>query len=188
MNNDINKALEVLRNGGIILYPTDTIWGIGCDATNAEAVKKVFELKQRADNKSVIILVDELTRMNNYIDDIPDVAYQLIELSEKPLTVILEGAKNLADNVINAADNSIGVRMTNERFSKQLISRFRKPIVSTSANLSSLPSPSIFDEISDEIINGVDYVVNYRQDDISKAKPSGIILIRKDSSIKVIRE
>ncbi len=188
MNNDINNALEVLRSGGIILYPTDTVWGIGCDATNEKAVKKIFKLKQRADNKSVIILVDEINKIDPYLEEIPEIAYQLIEMTDKPLTVILEGAKNLANSVINASDNSIGVRTTNDRFSKQLISRFKKPIVSTSANISNMPSPSIFDEISDEIIAGVDYVVKYRQDDITKYAPSGIILVRKDSSIKIIRE
>ncbi len=188
MTDDINNALEVLRNGGIILYPTDTIWGIGCDATNEEAVKNIFKLKQREDSKSVIILVDNMAKIDSYVDEIPEIADQLIEVSENPLTVILEGAKNLAKNVINASDDSIAVRKTNDPFSKQLISRFKKPIVSTSANISNMPSPTIFDEISEEIINGVDYVVKHRQDDINKAKPSGIILVRKDSSIKVIRQ
>lgn len=188
MHDDIKKSLEVLRNGGTFLYPTDTIWGLGCDATNEEAVKQIFKIKQRDDSKSVIILVDNLARINSYIEEFPEIAYDLIELSEKPLTVILQGAKNLANSVVNKEDNSVGIRMTNDPFSKELISRFKKPIVSTSANISNTPAPHIFDEISEEIIEGVDYVVKHRQDDLTKAKPSGIILVRKDNSIKIIRE
>lgn len=188
MQNDIKKALEVLRNGGTFLYPTDTIWGIGCDATNVEAVKKVYDIKKREDNKSMIILVDEIARIDSYIDDVPEVAYQLIEYAEKPLTVILEGAKFLANNVVNKEDNSVGIRVVKDEFCKELIRRFRKPIVSTSANISGEPSPAIFDEISDAVKDQVDYVVEHRQEDFTKAQPSGIILIRKDSSVKVIRE
>ncbi len=188
MQNDIKNALEVLRSGGVILYPTDTIWGLGCDATNHEAVKKIFNIKKRIDNKSVIVLMDNVNRLSIYVEDVPEAAYDLIELSEKPLTVILEGAKSLAYNVINRKDNSVGVRVVNDKFCQQLIQRFKKPIVSTSANISGKISPVCFNEIDNNIIEQVDYVVEYRQDDISKAKPSGIIKINRDSTIKIIRK
>ena len=188
MHTDIIKSLEVLRAGGVILYPTDTIWGLGCDATNPEAVQKIYDIKKRADNKSMIILMDTVNRISSYVDNIPDVAYDLIELSEKPLTVILEGAKMLAHNVVNSDDDSIGIRVISEPFSYKLIQRFKKPIVSTSANITGAKSPINFNDISADIINQVDYVVNYRQDDLLKSVPSGIIKVGRDLSIKVIRE
>lgn len=188
MQNDIKKAIEVLRSGGVILYPTDTIWGLGCDATNETAVQKIYDIKKRSDNKSMIILMDSENRLTGYVNDIPEVAYDVIEFAEKPLTVIFEGAKSLASNVINKEDQSVGIRITKEKFTKELIQRFRLPIVSTSANISGEPSPSIFDEISEEIKSAVDYIVEYRQDDTTKAKPSGIIKIGKDCSVKIIRE
>lgn len=188
MQQDINKALEVLRNGGTFLYPTDTVWGLGCDATNQEAVSKIFKIKQRSDSKSLIILVDDVARIYSYIDEVPELAQQLIEYAEKPLTLILEGAKYLAPNVVNIEDNSVGIRVVKDEFCRQLIQRFRKPIVSTSANLSGQPTPQIFDEISEDIKDRVDYIVTHRQDDVKKALPSSIILLRKDSSVKVIRE
>lgn len=188
MQEDLKNALEVLRNGGVILYPTDTIWGLGCDATNPDAVAKVYAIKKRTESKSMIILMDTENRLASYVDGIPDVVYDLIEYSEKPLTLILEGAKALASNIINPNDNSIGIRITKEKFSNQLIQKFRKPIVSTSANISGESFPSIFDEISPEIIKQVDYVVQYRQDDLKKSVPSGIVRIGKDLTIKVIRE
>lgn len=188
MKDDLNEALEVLRSGGVILYPTDTIWGLGCDATNKDAVSRIYEIKQREDNKSMIVLMDQPGRMYSYIDEVPEVVDQLLEFAEKPLTLILEGAKNLASNVVNADDGSIGIRIAKDNFCQQLIQRFKKPIVSTSANVSGQPSAAIFDEISDELINAVDYVVKYRQDDLSKTQASSIIKIGKDSSVKVIRE
>ncbi|MDA3893880.1 MAG: L-threonylcarbamoyladenylate synthase [Salinivirgaceae bacterium] len=188
MHNDIKKALEVLRNGGVILYPTDTIWGLGCDATNEEAVQRIYEIKQRADHKSMIILMDNINRLPSFVNDIPDVAYDVIEFSEKPLTIILEDAKALAKNVINKDDGSVAIRITKEKFTQQLIQQFKKPIVSTSANISGDPSPAIFDEISDKIISSVDYVVEYRQNDLSKSTPSGILKIGKNLSITIIRK
>jgi L-threonylcarbamoyladenylate synthase len=185
---DIQKSLDVLRNGGIILYPTDTIWGLGCDATNADAVKKIYALKQRTDNKSMIVLVDAPGRLYSYLDKVPEIALDLMELSEKPLTIIFEGAKNLADNVINKADQSVGVRVVRDPFCEQLIRQFKKPIVSTSANKSGNPSPAIFPEIDENIISQVDYTVTYRQDDLSKKNPSGIIKVSPNGEIKVIRE
>jgi len=187
MNNDIRAAFDVLVSGGIILYPTDTIWGIGCDATNEQAVKKVYELKQRADNKAMIVLLDSSAKLDYYVKDIPDIALDLIELSEKPLTIIYDGARNVAPNLI-ADDGSLAIRITNEKFSSELCRRFRKAIVSTSANISGTPSPQSFSEISDEIKNGVDYIVNYGQQITTKANPSGIIKLGRDGQVKVIRE
>lgn len=186
MKADIDKAIEVLNKGGLILYPTDTIWGIGCDATNADAVKRVYELKQRTDSKSMLVLVDTEAKLPSYASHIPDVAYDLIEVSEKPLTLILDGAKNLAPNLV-AEDGSVGIRVTAEAFSKTLCARFRKPIVSTSANISGQPSPSVFSEISDDIKKGVDYIVQHRQSDNQKRQPSGIIKLGAGGQIKIIR-
>lgn len=187
MKADIDQALEVLNKGGIILYPTDTIWGIGCDATNAEAVKRIYELKRRVDSKSMLVLLDTSARLASYLNEIPEVAYDLIELTDKPLTIIYDGAKNLASNLI-AEDGSIGIRVTSEIFSKTLCQRLRKPIVSTSANVSGEPSPGFFAEISDEIKNGVDYIVAFRQNETAKALPSSIIKLGVGGQVKVIRE
>jgi len=196
MEEDIKKACDVLLKGGIILYPTDTIWGIGCDATNEEAVKRIYEIKQRADSKSMLVLLDSSAKLDYYVSDCPDIALDLIELSEfpkgidlahKPVTIIYSGAKNLASNLI-AEDGSIGIRITQENFSKELCRRFKKPIVSTSANISGNPSPANFPEIESAIINAVDYVVNYRQDDLTKSKPSSIIKLESGGVVKIIRE
>jgi len=184
---EIKKAIDVLRKGGIILYPTDTIWGIGCDATNAEAVQKVYELKRRVDNKSLLVLLDSAGKIETYVKEMPSVAWDLIELSDKPLTIIYSDAKNLAENLI-AEDGSIGIRITNEAFSKKLCEVFRKPIVSTSANVSGEKSPGNFSEISEEIINGVDYVVNFGRSKKEKSKPSSIIKIESGNKIKIIRQ
>lgn len=186
-NEEIKKAIEVMRNGGVILYPTDTIWGIGCDATNEEAVKKVYEIKKRADSKALICLVDSEAKIDFYVKDVPPVAWDLIELSTKPLTVIYDGARNLAPNLL-AEDGSVGIRVTNEEFSKQLCFRFRKAIVSTSANISGEPSPKSFADISDEIKNAVDYIVGVRQNEKGGAKPSSIIKLGAGGVVQVIRE
>ncbi len=185
-NDDLNKALEVLRSGGIILYPTDTVWGIGCDATNAEAVAKLFALKQRDVNKSMLVLVDTPNRIQGYIREVPDVAWDLMDLSDKPLTIIFDGAKNLAPNLI-ASDGSIGIRVSHESFSNELCKRFKRPIVSTSANISGQPTPVCFDNISNEIVSGVDYVVLYRQGDRSVRQSSGIIKIGAGGLFSIIR-
>ncbi len=186
MTLDIKQAVEVLRQGGVILYPTDTIWGIGCDATCEAAVQKVYDIKKRIDSKALLVLVDSEAKLQGYVDAVPDVAWDLIELSEKPLTIIYSGAKNLANNLV-ASDGTVGIRITNERFSKRLCESFRKPIVSTSANISGSLSPSCFQEISDDILSAVDYVVQYRQDDLSKATPSSIIKLGVTGEIKIIR-
>lgn len=187
MNDDIVKSLEVLRNGGVILYPTDTIWGIGCDATNENAVRRVFDIKKRVDSKSLLLLVDSVVKLEAYVNEVPDLAYDLIELSEKPVSIIYSEARNLASGVI-ADDGSVGIRVTSEAFSKSLCERFRKPIVSTSANISGEPSPTLFREISPSIINAVDYVVKFRQDDMSIAQSSSIIKLQKGGLFTIIRE
>lgn len=172
--------------GGIILYPTDTIWGIGCDATNEKAVQRVYELKRRADNKAMLVLMDSEAKLDRYVSDVPDIAWDLISVSDKPLTIIYSSAKNLATNLLGA-DGSVGIRITNEEFSKKLCERFRKPLVSTSANVSGEPSPANFSEVSEVIKEGVDYTVSYRQDDMSKAAPSGIIKLGAGGLVQVIR-
>ncbi len=187
MIEDIKKACEVMQAGGVILYPTDTIWGLGCDATNAEAVKKVYDIKHRMDQKAMLVLVDSPVKIDFYVPDVPEVAWDLVELTTKPLTIIYSNSRNLDDN-LTASYVSVGIRVTNEEFSKQLCFRFRKAIVSTSANISGEPSPSIFDEISSEIKDQVDYIVNYRQNDISRATPSSIIKLESNGVVKVLRE
>lgn len=187
MKDEIRKACEVMRNGGVILYPTDTVWGIGCDATNEEAVKRIFEIKRRADSKAMLVLVDSAVKVDFYVKDVPEVAWNLIDLSTKPLTIIYDGARNLAPNLI-ASDGSVGIRVTDEEFSKQLCFSFRKAIVSTSANISGQPAPAVFSEISDDIKNAVDYVVDYRRDETGHPKPSSIIRLGQGGEVKIIRE
>lgn len=184
---DIKKAVEVMRQGGVILYPTDTIWGIGCDATNEEAVKKVYEIKKRADSKAMICLVDTPDRVQRYVQEIPAVAWDLMELAEKPLTIIFDGAKNLAPNLL-AEDGSVGIRVTREEVSNQLCYRFQKPVVSTSANISGEPSAACFAEISEEIRNAVDYIMESRQKETRKCQSSSIIKLGVGGEIQIIRK
>ena len=172
--------------GGLILYPTDTIWGIGCDATNEEAVRKVYALKRRSDHKAMLLLMDSSAKLNYYVQEVPDVAWDLIELADSPLTVIYSGARNVAPNLL-AEDGSVGIRITQEEFSHKLCERFRKPLVSTSANVSGAPSPANFSEISETIKSGVDYIVRYRQEDLSKAAPSHVIKLGAGGLVKIIR-
>jgi len=183
---DLKNALQVLRNGGVILYPTDTVWGLGCDATNVEAVKKIFTIKQREDSKSMLVLMENPNMLGAYLKDVPEVAWQLIEVTDKPLTIIYPGAKNFAPNLV-AEDGSIGIRITTETFTEHLIQQFRRPVVSTSANLSGKQAPQNFDEIEEGILSAVDYVVQYRQGDTSKSKPSAIIKLGLSGQIQIIR-
>ena len=176
-----------MRAGGVILYPTDTIWGIGCDATNEDAVRRVYEIKQRQDSKAMLVLVDSSVKVDFYVQDVPEVAWDLIDLADKPLTIIYSGARNLAANLL-AEDGSVGIRVTNEDFSKRLCQQFRKAVVSTSANISGQPSPRNFSEISEEVKSAVDYIVGYRQEEMSNPKPSSIIKLDKGGVIKIIRE
>lgn len=187
MQEDIKKALEVLKNGGVILYPTDTIWGIGCDATNSKAVERIYRIKKREDSKSMLVLMENPALLERYVDDVPEIAWDLIEITVTPLTVIYPKAKNLAPNLV-AGDGSIGIRVTKEEFTAQLLQRFRRPMVSTSANISGEKSPAFFDEISEEIKNQVDYIVEYRQDDTTPAKPSGIIKLGPGGRIDILRK
>ncbi|MBR1499922.1 MAG: threonylcarbamoyl-AMP synthase [Bacteroidaceae bacterium] len=184
---DIRTAVQTLRQGGLFLYPTDTIWGIGCDASNEEAVRRIFELKRREDSKAMICLVDSANRMQRYLRQVPDVAWDLVEFAEKPLTLILDGAVNLAPSLI-AEDGSVGLRVTRENISHELCYRFERAVVSTSANISGEPSPACFAEVSDEIKQGVDYIMKSRQNDTSKAKPSQIIKLGPDGRIQILRK
>lgn len=184
---DIQKAFDVLRSGGIILYPTDTIWGIGCDATNPAAVEKIYKLKQRSDSKSMIVLVDVPGRIPSYVSDVPDIAWDLIDLADKPLTVIFQNAKNLAPNLV-AQDGSVGIRVVKHDFCQRLIQRFGKPIVSTSANISGQPFPKDFDEIAQEIKQGVDWIVPTQYYAPVSDKPSSIVSVGVGGVVKVIRE
>ena len=188
---DIKNAVEVLRRGGVILYPTDTVWGIGCDATNAEAVAKVYQIKQRDDSKALICLVDSDARMQRYVRKVPDVAWQLIDSLKdsdaKPTTIILDGAVNLAPNLI-ADDGSIALRITNEPFSKELCYRFQKALVSTSANISGQPAAQNYGDIAPELLDAVDYVCWSRRQEHKPHQPSSIIRLRENGEVSVVRK
>ena len=184
---DINKAVEVMRKGGVILYPTDTVWGIGCDATNAEAVARVYEIKRREDSKALICLVDSDARLQRYVRQVPSVAWELLDCVDKPTTIILDGAVNLAQNLI-AEDGSIALRITKEAFSKELCYRFQKAIVSTSANISGEPTAQNYCDISEEIINAVDYVCWTRRQEHKPHKPSSIIKLGLGGEVEIIRK
>ena len=188
---DIKKAVETMRKGGVILYPTDTVWGIGCDATNAEAVKRVYEIKQRDDSKALICLVDSDARMQRYFRNVPDVAWQIVDsLKEgegKPTTLILDGAINLAENLI-AEDGSVGIRITNEPFSKELCFRFQKAIVSTSANISGEPAAQNYCDLDPQIIDAVDYVCWSRRQEHKPHTPSSIIKLKENGEVTIIRK
>src|ERR1700750_2411492 len=162
LKDEVAKAFKIIQDGGIILCPTDTIWGFGCDATNTEAVKKIYHLKQRDEAKSMIILLDTDNKLQSYVKEVPEIAYDLIQYAENPLTLVMPGAKNISPALINA-DGSVGVRVCKHEFCQQLIQRMKKPLVSTSANVSGKPSPQYFSQIDDEIIQGVDYVVDIDQ-------------------------
>lgn len=186
IKDEINNALIILKKGGLILYPTDTVWGIGCDATNDEAVEKVFKLKKRSDEKSLICLVSDFKMLNEFIEDVPEVAYDILKYAKKPTTIIYDDPIRIAENIV-AKDNTLAVRVTKDDFSKKLIRKFRKPIVSTSANFSGMKTPESYSEIDPLILEGVDYVVNLQQDKKS-GKPSAIIKLGNDGSVKVIRK
>ena len=198
---DLQSALRVLREGGIIVYPTDTVWGIGCDATNAEAVKKIYALKQREDSKSMLVLLDSAAKLDYYVD-VPETAEMLLGVQNteyrvqtdleddadaaKPMTIIYPKARHLAENLI-AEDGSIGIRITNEVFSKTLCAQLKRPIVSTSANISGHPTAHFYKEIAREILEGADYVCRFRREDETPAEPSSIIKVNTDGSFKIIR-
>ena len=186
INQEVHNAYEIIKEGGIILYPTDTVWGIGCDASNEEAVKKIYALKQRQDSKSMIVLMNGEKMIYNVFKEIPDVAWEIWDLSEKPTTLILDNPRNVASNII-AEDKTLGVRIVKEPFCFKLMERMKRPLVSTSANISGMFAPKTFKEISPEIINGVDYVVNLQQEKVCK-NPSTIIKLSLDNQVKIIRK
>ena len=185
INTEVHNAYEVIKNGGIILYPTDTVWGIGCDATNADAVKKIYELKQREESKSMIVLMNGERMLYNVFKEIPEVAWQILDLSDKPTTLILDNPRNVAPNII-APDNTLGMRLVKEPFCFKLMERMKKPLVSTSANISGMPTPNSFKEIDHHILDGVDYIVNLHHDKVA-ARPSTIIKLGNNLQVKVIR-
>lgn len=185
---DIDKSLDVLQKGGTILYQSDTVWGIGCDATNSEAIQKVYRIKQRPQNKSMIILLDRIERLPSYVELIPDIAFDLIEKAFNPLTIVYPRAKNLPDEIIHE-DGSIAIRITDDLFCKKLIFRLRKPLVSTSANINREPVPSSFEDIDTKIKSSVDYIVQYRRSKfISSTRPSEIIKVMPGNVVEVIRD
>lgn len=187
LEDDVRNTVEVLRKGGVILYPTDTVWGIGCDATNAEAVAKVYKIKQRDDSKAMICLVDSDARLQRYVRDVPNVAWDILDLATKPTTVILDNAVNLAPNLI-AEDGSIAIRITKEAFSHELCYRFQKPIVSTSANISGQEAAQNYSDISQELIDAVDYVCWTRRQEHKPHTPSSIIKLGQDGEVSIIRK
>ncbi len=183
---DIKQAVDCLKKGGIILYPTDTVWGIGCDATNHDAVKRIYDLKKREESKSMLVLVDSDGALERIVDDIPEVAWQLIDAAVDPLTIIYDHPKHVASNLL-ANDGSLGIRITGEKYSKELCRRLRRPLVSTSANISGDKAAGIYSEISEEIKGGVDYVAAYRREDSEAPSPSNIIKVSEGGLVKVIR-
>jgi L-threonylcarbamoyladenylate synthase len=190
MDEELKNALEVLRRGNTLLYPTDTIWGIGCDATNEAAVEKILQLKSRTNtngNKSFIALVSDVAMLNRFVKEVPSVAWDLIEITETPLTIVYDSPRGIAKNAL-ANDGSLGIRIVNDLFCQQLIRKLGKPIISTSANLSGRPSPACFDEIDDSIKNQVDYIVKWRQEELSTAKASSVIKIKSNGEFQLIRK
>lgn len=183
---DIRRAVEVMNKGGIILYPTDTIWGLGCDATNADAVRRIYEIKQRTDAKALISLVDSETKVQFYVKEVPEVAWDVMELSERPMTVVFDGGRNLAPNLL-AEDGSVAIRITKEAFSKELCMRMKRAVVSTSANISGQPAPRCFSEISEEIKGAVDYICTSRQDEPPTQTASSIIKLGAGGEVTIIR-
>ena len=185
MNEELNNCLKVLKQGGIIVYPTDTIWGIGCDATHPDAIQRIYDLKQREESKSMICLVNNFKMLNQYVEEVPEVAYDILKYANKPTTIIYDRPLRVAENII-ASDNTLAIRVAQDNFCRQLIQKLRRPLVSTSANISGQPSPQSFKEISDEILKGVDYVVNLHRNK-KNSKPSSIIKLSSNGAVKIIR-
>ena len=187
LNNDLTNCLEVLKQGGVIIYPTDTVWGIGCDATNRKAVKRIYEIKRRADSKALITLVDSVAALERVVDEVPEVGYQLVEVAVDPLTVVYDRGIGVAPELL-AEDGSIGVRITSEEFSRELCRRFRRPIVSTSVNVSGEPSPKSFDEITPELLSAADYVCESGRDKPWASKPSTVIKLSAGGVVEILRK
>ncbi|MFO7932957.1 MAG: L-threonylcarbamoyladenylate synthase [Bacteroidales bacterium] len=186
MHKEVRKAGELLQKGSVILYPTDTIWGIGCDATNPEAVARIYHIKQRSDRKSMLVLIDDLSRLSFYVEAIPDAARKLVDTAVKPTTIIYPGAKNLATNLI-APDGSIGIRITSDPFCRHLIRYTGKPIVSTSANISGRKAPTSFPEIDPEVVEQADYTVDWRKEEETGAAPSALVKVDRDGNMTWLR-
>ncbi len=186
MDKEVAKALEVLEEGGMILYPTDTVWGIGCDATREDAVEKIYSLKKRSESKSMLCLVANDAMLERYVESVPDLAYDIIDMSERPVTIIYDNPKGVASNLVSN-DNTLAIRVARDRFCRSLIQKFKRPIVSTSANIAGEPTPGSFAEIGKPILKGVDYVVNLKSEGAG-ARPSSIIKLSNDGTVKVIRE
>ncbi|MFV0238234.1 MAG: L-threonylcarbamoyladenylate synthase [Flavobacteriales bacterium] len=187
MQQEIEKTLNILQSGGIILYPTDTIWGIGCDATNEIAVQKIYNLKRRQESKSMLVLVHNDFQLEQIIPEVPDTAWDIIDWSKKPTTLVLDNPQNIASNLI-ADDHSLGIRITQDSFCKRLIQQLKAPLVSTSANISGEKSPKMFNEISTDILQGVDYIVNLRQNETVQQKSSTVIKLKNNGEVKVLRQ
>ena len=184
---DVAEAVRVMNAGGIIVYPTDTIWGIGCDAANDEAVRRVFEIKRRSDSKALISLVDSEAKVQFYVPDVPDVAWDMTELAERPMTIVFDRVRNLAPSLL-AADGSAALRVTREAFSRELCRRFKRAVVSTSANFSGEASPACFDDINPDLLALADYVVRARRDEKAPARPSSVVKLGADGTVKILRE
>ncbi|MGB7842186.1 MAG: L-threonylcarbamoyladenylate synthase [Salinimicrobium sp.] len=185
-NQEISEALNVLKKGGIILYPTDTIWGIGCDATNADAIDRIYALKKRSETKAMICLVSDFKMLNQYVEEVPEVAYDILKYASKPTTIVYDKPIRIAENLVGTED-TLGIRVTKDKFCQPLIRKLKRPLVSTSANISGQPSPQTFAEISQEILKGVDYVVNLQQSK-KATKPSAIIKLSNDGKVEVLRK
>ena len=183
---DIKNSLKILKDGGVILYPTDTLWGLGCDATSSAAIEKIFRIKTRNESKGLIVLVDGVAMLERYARDIPQIAYELTGISDSPLTIVYPEGRNLAKGVCNE-DGSAAIRICRDEFCRELIKRFRKPVISTSANISGISPPVSFSGVSEVIIRSADYVVKYRQDDRRKFSPSPVIKVERNGVFKIIR-
>lgn len=186
MINDIKAAIEVLQKGGVILYPTDTTWSLGCDAANEKAVDRILEIKKSNRSKDMVVLMENAALLERYLDEVPEIAYDLIELTDKPLTILFDGAKNLSKNLM-AEDGNVAIRVTSEAFSSELIRRFKRPVACTPASKSAKPSPDRFDAVAQEIVEAVDYVVVFRQDDLQKAVEPGVIKLGRGGEVKIIK-
>ncbi|MDR2039368.1 MAG: threonylcarbamoyl-AMP synthase [Bacteroidales bacterium] len=186
-HNDIIQSVNILKQGGIILYPTDTVWGIGCDATNIASINRIYQIKKRTEKQSLLVLVDSIRMLQSYVDSIPDIALKIINSAQKPTSIIYPASKNLPGNLV-ADDQSIGIRLINDPFCREVIQEFGKPLVSTSANISGEPTPGIFKMIADEIKMSVDYIVTWRQDDEQPAAASAIIKVENDGKYQIIRK
>ncbi len=186
MREEVEKTLTALKKGAVILYPTDTVWGIGCDATNPEAIDNIYKIKQREESKALICLVSDFKMLNQFVEEIPEVAYDILKYAQKPTTIIYDNPIRVAENLI-ASDNTLAIRVVRDEFCKQLIRKLKRPLVSTSANISGQPTPKSFKEIRPEILNSVDYVVNLQREKKS-SKPSAIIKLTLDGKVDIIRK